>query len=390
MGRFFSELKSFFRKGDMILLLLCLLTSAFGCLIIASATSYSGAARYLLVQGAAIAMGVLVYAVVSSIDADFIAEHRVFLVLFNTVFLLLLVTPFGTDHGTGNRSWLEFPFLPVDIQPAEFCKITYVLIMAAVMASHQNRLSTIPSVFHMVVHLGLVAGLNYVVSGDLGVSMIFVVIFALMAFAGGVKLIWFAIAGGGIAAAFPFIWSNFMTQKQKNRILVLFDETLDPLGRDARWHEVRSLLSLNGGGLTGQGLFNGNRTQTGALFAQHTDFIFSAIGEELGYLGCLLVLVLLGLIIARCIQVGTRSQDYMRRMICFGVAAALVFQVISNVGMCMGMTPVVGLTLPFISYGGSSMLSLYAMMGLVSGVYARPAPQSHERYITPPYAALKY
>ncbi len=390
MGRFFSELKSFFRKGDMILLLLCLLTSAFGCLIIASATNYSGAARYLLVQGAAIAMGVLVYAVVSSIDADFIAEHRVFLVLFNTVFLLLLVTPFGTDHGTGNRSWLEFPFLPVDIQPAEFCKITYVLIMAAVMASHQNRLSTIPSVFHMVVHLGLVAGLNYVVSGDLGVSMIFVVIFALMAFAGGVKLIWFAIAGGGIAAAFPFIWSNFMTQKQKNRILVLFDETLDPLGRDARWHEVRSLLSLNGGGLTGQGLFNGNRTQTGALFAQHTDFIFSAIGEELGYLGCLLVLVLLGLIIARCIQVGTRSQDYMRRMICFGVAAALVFQVISNVGMCMGMTPVVGLTLPFISYGGSSMLSLYAMMGLVSGVYARPAPQSHERYITPPYAALKY
>ncbi len=390
MGQYFSELKNFFRKGDMILLLLCLLTSAFGCLIIASTTNYTGATRYLLVQGAAITLGVLVYAVVSAIDADFIAEHRLALVVFNTVFLLLLVTPFGTDHSTGNRSWLVFPFLPVDIQPAEFCKITYVLIMAAVMASHQNRLSSIPSVLHMVLHLGLVAGLNYFVSGDLGVSMIFVVIFAIMAFAGGVKLIWFAIAGGGIAAVFPFLWSNFMTDRQKNRILVLFDETIDPLGRNERWHEVRSLLSLNGGGLTGQGLFNGNRTQTGALFAQHTDFIFSAIGEELGYLGCLLVLVLLGLIIARCIYVGTKSPDYMRRMICFGVAAALVFQVISNVGMCMGITPVVGLTLPFISYGGSSMLSLYAMMGLVSGVHARPSPQSHERYITPPYPRLKY
>ncbi len=390
MRQFFSELKSFFRKGDMILLLLCLLASAFGCLIIASTTSYTGSMRYLWVQGAAIALGVLVYAVVSSVDAEFFAEHRLALVIFNTAFLLLLMTPFGTDHGTGNRSWLVFPFLPVDIQPAEFCKITYVLIMASVMASHQNRLSSIPSVFHMAVHLGLVAGLNWVVSGDMGVSMIFVVIFAIMAFSGGVKLIWFLLAGGGLAAVFPFIWNNVFTERQQNRILVLFDETIDPLGRDERWHAVRSQLSLNGGGLTGQGLFNGNRTQTGALFAQHTDFIFSSIGEELGYLGCLLVLVLLALVIVRCIYVGTKSQDYMRRMICFGVAAALVFQVISNVGMCIGVTPVVGLTLPFISYGGSSMLSLYAMMGLVSGVYARPAPRSHERYISPPYPRMKY
>ncbi len=389
MRQFFTDLRSFFRKGDMILLLLCLLTSAFGCIIIASTTNYTGSSRYLLVQGAAIILGILVFAIVSSIDADFIAEHRLALVIFNTVLLLLLRTPFGTDHSTGNRSWLAFPFLPVDIQPAEFCKITYVLIMAAVMASHQNRLSSIGSVMHMVLHLALVAGLNWLVSGDLGVSMIFVVVFIIMTFAGGVKLIWFLLAGGGLALIAPFIWTEVFTQRQRNRILVLFDPNIDPLGRDERWHAVRSLMSLKGGGLTGQGLFNGNRTQTGALFAQHTDFIFSAIGEELGYLGCLLAMVLLMLIIARCIYVGTQSQDYMRRLICFGAAGALVFQVISNVGMCIGVTPVVGLTLPFISYGGSSILSLYAMMGLVSGVYARPAPRSHERYVRPPYPALK-
>ncbi len=389
MRQYFSELKNFFRKGDMVLLLLCLLTSAFGLLMISSTTAYTGSIRYLIVQGAAIALGILVYAMVQAVDADFIAEHRVFLVIFNTVLLGLLITPFGTDHNTGNRSWLAFPLLPVDIQPAEFCKITYVLIMAAVMSSHQNRLSTIPSVMHMVLHLGLVAGLNMVVSGDLGVSMIFVVVFIIMAFSGGVKLIWFLLGGGAVVTAFPFLWSR-MTERQQNRILVLFDPTIDPLGRDERWHSFRSLLSLNGGGLTGQGLFNGNRTQTGALFAQHTDFIFSAIGEELGYLGCIFVIVLLSLIIIRCIWVGTRSADYMRRMICFGCAAALVFQVVSNVGMCIGMTPVVGLTLPFISYGGSSILSLYAMMGLVSGVHARPEPRAHERYISPPYNALKY
>jgi rod shape determining protein RodA len=147
---------------------------------------------------------------------------------------------------------------------------------------------------------------------------------------------------------------------------------------------LRSLRSLNGGGMTGQGLFQGHRTQSGALVAQHTDFIFSAIGEEVGYLGCILVVVMLALIIALCIYVGVRSPDYLRKLVCFGAAGALIFQTLSNVGMCMGVTPVIGLTLPFISYGGSSLLSMFIMMGLVSGVYARPTRPIHERYIHAP------
>ena len=171
----------------------------------------------------------------------------------------------------------------------------------------------------------------------------------------------------------------------KTRIAVLFDPSLDPNGTGVLYQTVRALRSLTGGGLTGQGLFDGNRTQTtGALFAQHTDFIYSAIGEELGFVGCAAVLVLLCLIIARCIWVGVRSQDTLRRMVCYGVASALMFQVIINVGMCIGVMPVIGLTLPFISYGGSSSITLYAMLGLVSGVYAHPSATSHERYIRPP------
>ncbi len=389
MRQIYTYLKDLIRRSDLVLLALCLATSLFGCLIIASTTHHTGSIRYLIVQGGAIGAGVLVYLVFSCIDSDFFAEHRLPMVAFNTILLLLLLTPFGTDHNTGNRSWLVFPFLPMDIQPAEFCKITYVLIMASVMASHQNRISSIRSVMHMVVNLGLVAGLNFVVSSDLGVSLIFLMIFVGMAFAGGVKMFWFLLAGGGIVALGPYLWTNFLQDHQKNRILVLFDPTIDPEGLGARYHMLRSLLSLNGGGLTGQGLFNGHRTQNGLLFAQHTDFIFSAIGEELGYLGCLLVMLLLLLIILRVIYVGNRSSDYMRKMICYGVAATLIFQVVSNLGMCIGVTPVIGLTLPFISYGGSSMLSLYVMMGLVSAVYARPAPRSHELYVRPPYPSLR-
>ena len=161
-------------------------------------------------------------------------------------------------------------------------------------------------------------------------------------------------------------------------------KAIDPLGTDVRYHLKRSLDTLTGGGVMGQGLFNGNRVQAGALPAQHTDFIFSAIGEEMGYIGCFLVLIMLFTLVGRCIWVGCQSPDYMRRMVCFGAASALIFQIFVNVGMCIGVVPVIGLTLPLISYGGSSMVTIYAMLGLVSGVYARPAPRSHERYIQPP------
>ncbi len=391
MRRYLNRFTEAFRKGDLILLLLCVLATAFGCLMIASTTAASttGPLRYLLVQIGAALAGILCYVIMSSMDTEFFSEHRQALVIFNT-FLLVLLIPFGQTV-SGNRSWLRFPFLPFNIQPAEICKITYILIMASVMTSHQNNLSSPLSVGHMVVHLLLLFGVNYVISSDMGVSLIFAFIFVGMAFSGGVSWAWFLGVGGGAAAVIPVVWNlipdnNYM----KTRIAVLFDPSLDPNGTGVLYQTVRALRSLTGGGLTGQGLFQGNRTQTnGALFAQHTDFIYCAIGEELGFVGCAAVLVLLCLIIARCIWVGIRSQDTLRRLVCFGVASALIFQVVVNVGMCIGVMPVIGLTLPFISYGGSSIITLYAMVGLVSGVYAHPNATSHERYIRPPLKVLQ-
>ena len=384
MGRYIRKIGEAFRKGDLVLLIMCVSLNIFGILMIASTTNQMGPVRYLIIQTIAATLGIMMYVLVSSIDTEFFSENRYWLVVFNTVLLLLLI-PFGTDNDTGNKSWLDFPFLPIDIQPAEICKITYILIMASVMSSFQNRISSVRAVFMMVLHLGLLAGLNMVLSEDLGVTLIFVFIFAGMAFSGGVSPLWFLAAIGGIVALFPILW-NFLDPYQQLRIEILFNPELDAAGTGARHHTIRALRSLTGGGMTGQGLFQGHRTQTeGALFAQHTDYIFAAIGEELGFVGCALVVVALFLIIARIIWVGTRSQDYMRRLVCFGAASALIFQVTSNVGMCIGITPVIGLTLPFVSYGGSSLVTLYTMLGLVSGVYARPAPTSQERYVQPPY-----
>ena len=373
-----------FRNGDKILLLLCMVATAFGCLIISSATSYTGSIRFVIIQIVASLMGMGLFAFISSIDAEFFSEHRTILVAI-CCFLLLLLIPFGTDNDTGNKSWLDIPLMPVDIQPAEICKLFYILITASVMAAYQNRISHPKSVIHTAFFLMLIVGLNMALSDDLGVSLIFIFIFLGMAFAGGVSLLWFIGGFGLLVVSSPFLWKYVLSDFHRDRILILFNPDIDPLGIDERYHTVRSLRSLTGGGMTGQGLFQGYRTQSGALTAQHTDYIFSAIGEELGYVGCILTIVLLFLIVARCFWVGSRSQDYMRRLICFGAASALIFQIIINVGMCIGVLPVIGLTLPFISYGGSSILSLYAMLGLVSGVFARPAPTSHERYIRAPF-----
>ena len=249
MRQFFSEFKSFLRKGDLVLLSLCLAVTTFGVVMISSATNYRGNLRYIIIQIAAAAIGVFLYMIISSIDVDFFAEHRIAIAAFN-VFLLLLLIPFGTDKDTGNRSWLDFPFLPIDIQPAEICKITYVLIMASVMKSHQSRISSLRAIIHMVFHLGLLVGLNMAISKDAGVSMIFVFIFIGMAFTGGVSLLWYMLAIGAVVVAWPFLWDHVLRDHQKNRIMVLFDPSLDAEGIDARFHTVRSLRSLTGGGMT--------------------------------------------------------------------------------------------------------------------------------------------
>ena len=383
MRRFFQELEDFFKKGDMVLLLFALVTAAFGLVAIASSTAapkFEGSLSYIIVQAFAICLGVVVYAIMSSIDIESMTERRNLFVIFNT-FLLLLLIPFGVDRG-GNKSWLDIPGVPVMIQPAEICKITYIIIMAAVMNSRKNQISSLPSVIEMVIHLGMLVGLNLVLSKDMGVSLIFVFIFIGMTFAGGVHIGWFIAAISAIGLAIPIAFP-LLGEHQQQRIMVLIDPSYDALGTGARYHAKINMLSLTGGGMTGQGLFNGNRTQGGLLYAQHTDYIFSSMGEELGFLGCVLIMIMEFAIIARCIYVGVRAQDYIRRLVCYGAASALIFQVMINVGMCIGVMPVIGLTLPLISYGGSSVVTIFAMLGLVSGSYARPSSQSHERYIQP-------
>lgn len=382
MKKLANRLLDIFKKGDMILLALCVIASIFGIVMIYAATYIEGNTRMIIIQTASLCAGILVYLGMTALDIDILAGQRTLLFLFNSIFIAMLLV-WGIEGSTGNRSWLHFSFLPFNIQPAEVCKITYIIILAKTMSVHRNHVSSLRCVPVLTGHMLFIVAEIVFISKDMGVALIFVFIFLIMAYAGGVSGWWFLGGGAAFAAVSPYLWKHIMRPDQKKRILALIDPTIDPTGEGVLWQTNKNLEALRNGGLSGQGLFHGDLTNSAALPARHTDSIFCSIGEQLGLIGCLAVLLLLLAIVARCIYVGMKSPDYMNRLICIGIASMFLFQILINVGVCLGLFPVIGLALPFFSYGGSSLMTSFLAVGIVSGIKMRPAPDITAHYIRP-------
>ena len=371
------------QQVDWPLLLLSVAATGFGILMIASATRYMHTSHYVMVQAIAAAIGVVAYFAVSQIDLDTLSRKKwTWLVLlgFNIGFILLLLTPFGVAGSTGNRAWLEFPFLPFNIQPAEVVKLTYIVLLSYQLVwlkERQGNLKSILAVAFLVAHLGVLLGIYYFISDDMGSCLVFAFIFLCMTFMAGLAARWYILGTLGAAAVFYILWNeDKIPVYMMNRFKVLFDHSFDAM--ETGWHQTRSLMTLGGGKLTGMGLFHGTQTQSEyswSLPNRHTDFIFSVVGEELGMIGCAVVLALLAAIVVRCLVITKNAKTPMDSYICVGVAGMLIFQIIANVGMCLFVMPVIGLTLPFFSYGGSSIVTLFIAMGMVSGVQKRSLPE---------------
>lgn len=360
--------------ADLILLGLCCTASLYGIAMIFSATRYNEDNRKVLVQTAALLIGIVVYFSISMIDLELLMKRWKWIAAFNAGFILLLLTPFGREQD-GNRAWLKFPFLPVSIGPAEVVKITFIILLAwqfQWLLEEKRDLKSFSSAFMAAGHAFGMAGLYFIVSRDMGNAMMFVLIFVVMAFASGFALRWFVLLGaagtiGGIA-----VWTlDLLPSYMKNRFLVLFDHSYDV--QNQGYQQTRSLLTIGGGGFWGQGYLHGTQTQagTGSIPARHTDLIFAVIGEELGFVGATLAILILVAIIIRVVIVGRRSGSMFHTCVCVGIASMLAFQMIINIGMCLFIMPVIGLTLPFFSYGGSSIVTLFAAMGFVSGIKMR-------------------
>lgn len=375
LKKFLPQLRDFVHRADMFLFTMSVICALYGIVVIASATkSYeNGSAQFVIVQTLALVLGILLFIAMTVIDVDIFAQHWTWLYGLSALLLLSLI-PFGAVSDTGNNGWLRF--FGIGIQPTEIVKLAFIIVLAKQLAylKDYKNLNSVTSVAQIVGHFILMFGLILVTAQDLGSALVYFFIFAVMLFVAGVKIYWFIMGAAAIACMVPIFWTYFLEDYQRNRILAPYDSSIDPDNTGINWQQNQSKIALASGQLTGTGLGEGTQSQSNAIPGKHTDFIFAVIGEELGLIGACLVLLLLMIIVIRCIQVGLRSGSTMSMLVCFGVAATVVFQTFENVGMCIGIAPVVGITLPFFSYGGSSLFSMFAAMGLVSGIKYRPKP----------------
>lgn len=378
MNSLSDTIKYVWRKADLVLLGIIGVTTLYGLVLVATATNYTGEHRDVIVQAVAAGLGLVAYFFFSVVDVEHFSEKWKWFLLFNVGFILLLLTPLGVEK-YGNRSWLYASWMPTSIQPAEIVKLTYTVLLAKQVAWFQEnrKMRGLDSLFWPAAHAGFMFVLIVVVSSDAGSALVYLVIYAGMAFAAGLRWYWFA-AGFGTAGVgiTTLVVLDKVPSHMMERFKVLLDHSYDPKG--VGWQQTQGLMALGSGGVFGQGLFNGVQTQStnpASLPERQTDFIFCVAGEELGLVGCVAIIILEALIIYRCFRTARMARSPMESLVCVGFATMLMFQTIENIGMCLFVMPVIGLTLPFFSSGGSSVLTLYAAMGIVSGIRKRMLPE---------------
>ena len=390
MGKIRDFLSDVVRQSDLVLLALCVCSTLYGMVLIASATHFRGTLKYVAIQGFGLLIGVLLYFFFSAVDVGELSKKWKWLLIFNFGFILLLRTPFGLTRN-GNRAWLGVNDIgkrlgigllenfPITVQPAEIVKITFILLLARQLALLQEKrdLRSFTNVIQPTAHAGAMFVFYYILSKDAGSGLVYLFVFLCMAFAAGFALRWIILGIGGAVGGFLAAWNlGLLRGDWYDRIKVILDHSYQPDKKG--FQQTRGMLALGSGKLTGQGLFHGTQTQSSAKWSlpeRQTDFIFCVCGEELGFIGCLLIIVLLLAIIVRCLIVAREAPTRMESLVCVGMAGMLIFQTIANIGMCLFLMPVIGLTLPFFSYGGSSVVTLFGAMGVVSGIKKRSRPE---------------
>ena len=367
MTKIIKGLTKFFTKSDVILWLLAVAASVYSLILINSmqrASDYS----YMTPQILALALGYIAAVVITLIDYEAISRMWIPLIILSLV-LLGIVFVFGRNvAGTDDTAWITLPG-GISFQPSELVKIFFIITFSKHLQILKNNdmLHSLVGVITLLIHMGIPVALIHM-QGDDGTVLIFIFMFLIMSFVGGVQLRYFLIMLLLLAAGIPIFWNYFLNDEHKNRFTAIFDIDGNAM-KTYGWQQYQGKVSVASGGLSGSGLGNGARVASGIVPEQENDFIFTVAGEELGFIGCLLLLFILLAICVKIIIDGMSARDYLGKMICIDVFSMIGVQTIINVGMVLGLLPVVGITLPFFSSGGTSLLSVLTGIGLVQSVY---------------------
>lgn len=362
----FKTVGEYLKRTDVVLWLLTLCAVIYSLLLISS-MQRAGEYSFLRTQTAAVILGLAASAVISAADYRYLIDKWYLSAIIAAV-LSLLVFLFGRQvTGTDDTAWIMLPG-GFSIQPSELIKICFIITFAKHLSylKEKELIESLFGVITLVIHAAIPMAVIHL-QGDDGTVLIFGFIFLIMSFTAGVQLRYFAILGGLLLISIPLIWSFFMNDEHRNRILALFDIDGNAM-TNYGWQQYQGKVSVASGELSGSGLYNGSRVEYGIVPEQENDFIFTVAGEELGFIGCMLLLAVLFGIIIKVLMNAMRSNDFQGRCICCGVFATIASQTIINLGMVLGFFPVVGITLPLFSSGGTSALSMLICLGLVQSV----------------------
>lgn len=358
----FKSIKNYLKFSDCTLLIFCLITSAFGCFMIYQCTSYFfGASSYTAVQIGASVLGLALAIIISLIDYRSLAGLwkiyvPIALILVGLTFFIGL-----KRDGADDRAWLEIPFTSLTFQPSELLKLAFVLTFALHLEKVKDHINSFAQVVLLCIH-GAIPTLLIVMQGDDGSAIVFFSIFLFMIFSADISWKYILPPLACLPAVAFVLWKFVLSPDQKARFEVVFNPDAYPLTVGVQPRQGR--IALGSGMLLGKG-FDANLRKVPAV---QSDYIFAFIGETLGFLGCLFVIVLLSAICFRALYNAQQSDDYLGKFICVGVFAMLAVQSVINIGMVLTVLPVIGITLPLFSAGGTSVVVTYCAIGLLLNV----------------------
>ena len=356
-----------FRRMDFTLIGAVTAIIVISLIIIGSATHINapGQERYWFVQrqGMFALVNCAMIFFLMNFDYKILQGYGNRLYIFN---LLMLVAVMVMGHSAlGAQRWIQIG--PITLQPSEFSKIIMIISLASVLEDKIGKLNTFRDLLPIAAYVG-VPFLLVLKQPDLGTSLVFMAILLGMLFAAGINLRLLGMIFTAGIAVLPIFW-HFLKDYQKMRLLVFMNPNVDPLG--SGYHIIQSKIAIGSGMLYGKGLFGGTQSQLNFLPENHTDFIFAVVGEELGFIGGLVLLVLYLILLRRGVKVAREASDNFGMLLAVGITSMLGFHVLVNVGMTTGIMPVTGIPLPFMSYGVSSLTTNLMSIGILLNIYMR-------------------
>lgn len=367
--------KKLIKKFDWFLFILIIFLVIVGLVAISSATNVDDTGDFSFVKKQIVwfIIGCVAIAVIISFDYNNICDFAIYLYIIG-ILMLVAVLIFGTRIN-GAKSW--FVFKGISMQPSEFVKIICIISLSKHIQKIKEKsndfgiedgLNNIINILVLLVHVGIPVVL-IMKQPDWGTAAVFLLIMFSILFVAGISFKYIIGAVGAAIVIFPLLFLYVMDEYQKNRFISFLNPEADPLGTG--YHVIQSKIAIGSGKLFGKGLYNGPQTQMGYLPEQQTDFIFSVIGEELGFIWTSIIISVYIIILIRMLYLATKSKDELGSYIMTGIAVMIFSHVLINVGMTIGLLPVMGIPLPFISYGGSSLLTNMVAIGLILNITMR-------------------